>query len=478
MMTMNSSSSHNQTNSRVVAQPMGWDGRNPSSLLLPNITDGRFMMNRMAAESGVGCNEHELSALVKIISAHDDYMKLKQNALRTNSKTDWLSVTRLQTELATKYRSAIRDCLSDWQIALDEKFASSDQPPEDVDEDHELDHLKLLQVTYNIMHISDIFLPLLPSASSWDYHIDPYQKPGIATAATVRYLRYHHLDAAEEMVGNVNPSEIDEMMNSAQPEQFQKGRVYWEYIKILILRGCLEKAWFVLSKHSLYVVASTIHNPDEFSMTEIYQDFSQLKEILLRAPLPGGRSEDYDDALQSEDKVDEYIDEVNFFMDDLDVLPLDYMYWDTQYSENGFGNLSMPTGNQVEFDEMTASQKHRSWSEYVKDIRPFFNLTRRIPQVDSILAILSGDFTGIRFSSWSQQVCAELLYRYPNSRPIEISNLTGRIVNFHLADDVPYDVATMLRVMEGDASSAIELVYAIGGAAGAAVPATIVSFFA
>lgn len=457
-------------------QLLAWDGRNPSSLQLPHVIDGRFVLSRTSAESGVGCNEYELSALVKIISSHEDYMKLKQNAVRTNSKTDWSSVASLLEQLASKYRAAIRDCLSDWHTSLREKFSSSNTSPEDLDEDYESSNLQLLQVTYNIMHISDIFLSLLPSPSSWDYHIDPYQKPGIATASTVRYLRHHHLDAAEEMVANSNPAEIDEMMNSAQPDQFKKGRVYWEYIKVLIIRGCLEKAWHVLSKHSLFVVASAIQNPDEFSqMTEIYRDFSHLKEILLRAPLPGGRNDNYDDALPSESLADDYIDEANLFSDDLDILPLDYLYWDTQYLENGSGSMNATTGDQAEFDEMTAFQKHRSWSEYVKDIKPFFNLTRRIPQIDSVLAMLLGDFTGIKFSSWAEQLCAELLFRCPNSRPIEIANNARRLVKFYFADDVPYEVATMLNIMEGDAASAIALVYGTGGSAGAAVPATIMS---
>jgi len=43
------------------------------------------------------------------------------------------------------------------------------------------------------MHSSNIFLPLLPSHFSLDYHEDPFDKPGAATADAVRYLRYNHM---------------------------------------------------------------------------------------------------------------------------------------------------------------------------------------------------------------------------------------------------------------------------------------------
>lgn len=466
---------------------MFWDPQNPAALLLPRVENDQFVMERFFADPGIGCNEHELSALIKIVTAHEEYMNIKQNLSYDSSIQPEILLQGHLRDLSTKYRSAVRDCLSDWEMGIEEQLIKSSAQMNDIDDtkknlDNDYENIQLLQIVYSIMHISDIFLPLLPSANSWDYQVDPYQRPGIATAATVRYLRYHHLDIPEEMLNDSEPDEITEMMNSAHPEQFKKGSVYWEYVRQLVLRGALEKAWNVLSKHSIFVIASSIckdsegygRNPTEFAeMTEIYQGFSKLKEIMLRAPLPGGRNENYDDALVSEDCSEDVIEEAFLFMDGLDIVPSDYKFWETAYSTVSNGATTIE--HSTVFNEKLAIQKHRQWSEYVKDIRPYFALSKRLRAVDSILAILSGDFSGVNFDTWAQQVCAELLYRHPDSRPAQISKRTRRIVDQFLRDNEnSAHINTVVNIMEGDAGNAIELIYASGGAAGAALPATLV----
>jgi hypothetical protein len=303
------------------------------------------------------------------------------------------------------------------------------------------------------------------------------------TAATVRYLRYHHIASPEEMVGDVDPAELEEMMNSAQPEEFKDGTLYWSYLRQLVLRGCLEKAWIVLMRHSLFAVASVMNRSNDgekqmaydrdpiyfAKMVEIHQGFLQLKEIMLRAPLPGGRKEDYDDALGFEDRFDDGVEEADHFMEGLDVSPSDYKFWETE-------DASAPADYPVIYSAESAARIHRQWNDYVKNVRPSFQLSKRIRGIDSILAILSGDFTGVHFDSWAQKVCAELLYRHPDSRPGQISKRAKRIIEgFPTEDDNTEHISTILSIMEGDAARAIGLMYELGGAAGAALPATLVS---
>jgi len=92
------------------------------------------------------------------------------------------------------------------------------------------------------------------------------------------------------------------MLDSTQPEQFDDGSLYWKYVQTLVLRGCLQAAWEALSNHSLFVTC--MQSADSYAgdhdpyyaakMDEIKEGFLVIRELMMRAPLPGGRNDEYD----------------------------------------------------------------------------------------------------------------------------------------------------------------------------------------
>jgi Nup85 Nucleoporin len=461
-------------------QPIAWDAQNLSCLYIPTVSNGNLEVNQIWADPGVGCNEYELSALMKIIQYHEEYMTTKADVVNgnNNAETTDMIIKRNLRILSTKYRAAVRDCLADWERSMETNANNMIVSEDGMNSTNDHENFELLQMVHSMIHLADIFLPLLPSSHSWDYPVDPYQKPGIATSDTVRYLRYHHLGNAEDQIPDLDSDEVDEMLKSAQPELFKDGRVYWNYVCQLALRGCLDDVWNVLSKHSLYVTATSVcsystefdkNNPNHFAqMLQVCEGFSQLKELLFRAPLPGGRNDRFDDVLMDDNLQEPDIDMATLFLDGLYVDPGDFQLWDLMHESIDFPVIK---------NEKEAIQRYRQWSQFVKEHRRAFKLSKRLREVDLILAILSGDFSCVSFNNWAQMLCAELLYQHPEYRPIQISKRTQQIVNQFKKNGVEssgVDTDTLVRVMEGDAAVAIEWIYVAGGAAGAPLPSTLV----
>lgn len=374
------------------------------------------------ADTGVSCNAHEFTALLKIIAAHEDFF--------AGNSSDLLDESQSIKVLSKKYRDAIRDCRNDWDEEL-----GHDQ----------LDvNLELLTFVYCIMHLSDIYLLSPP---------ENLDKPGSVTADTVRFLRLHYGLGAK-------PEDLAIMRESEYPEQYDG---YWRYVRSLIYCGCLEEAWNMLSVHSLFRMASAF-DPDAdpgfaAKAHEIRYGFLQLKELLFFAPLPGGRTDVFDEE-ENTIEIDESIAETTT-MEGIDLAPTDYKFWE---SENAYGDYP------ISFSPETARRKHRRWREHVESVRASSTLAHQIPEIDSILAVLTGNFANApTFASWAEQFCAELLYKTPDLRPINCSNRARKIMkDFGRVDDA------IVSIMQQEAGKAIEQIYQFGGGSGAALPSTLV----
>jgi hypothetical protein len=463
---------------------MSWDPKSPHALLLPRIEQGKpAAVDTFLSHAGTGCNSHELAALMKILQAHEQYYNT--NAVDVESSFNNYNRLSLK-QLSQAYRSALCDCLAGWEMeeANDETGINNDSG--DSGGGDLSMSIDILRAMYSVMHLSDIFLPLgLPSTLHLDFLQDPFEQPGVATADTVRYLRYNQVSDSEAM----DPQNIAEMLNSMQPEEFAGGDLYWKYLKSLVLHGCLEKAWSVLSRHSLFTTAmSTAPSIDDDANAyyaaitdEARQGFQDLMEIFLRAPLPGGRTSDYDDVMGTPDWEDEEESQIDsYHLEGLDVAGQDYKFWESgdaaSTNATGAANVNASGDYPMIYSSDAAIRKHRQWREYVSDRRMSFALSRRIPEIDSILAILTGNLTGIVFESWAERLLAELLYRQPDLRPRHLAARTRKIIKDCTGEDASTNGVhvAIVSIMDGNAGQAIEAMYLLGGGSGAALPSTLV----
>jgi hypothetical protein len=433
------------------SSPFLWDTSSPASLYLVSSEDGNPALLQQLAYPGAGCNKHELSALYAIIRAHEDFYEDDQRG----------SFKSFQ-QLSLQCRSAVQNCVKGWD---DEQQQGG---PDALSSD-DCNSLEFLKAIYTVMHLSDVFLPLLPSHNDINFQQDPFDKPGVATADMVRYLRCQHMLEVEK----IYPS-IQEMSASAQPEQYGDGELFWACIRTLTLRGCLEEAWDVLSTHSMFVRSNKHFNSysdDPYlvsTLDETREGFMILQELMLRAPLPGGRNDYYDDCLDTPDWHDDDIEQTEYFLEGLTVERSDYKFWE--------GATSGQTNFSMVYNSDAAMQKHRSWQVYVSECRGSFKLSRRIPELDSIMAILCGQLKQLSFDSWAEQMCAELLFVRPDIRPRNMSASASRIMKEmerRGIDNGPME--ELLSIMNGNAGRAIEIMYIYGGASGAALPTTLLS---
>jgi hypothetical protein len=474
---------------------MSWDPKSPHALLLPQIQQGKpTAVDTFLSHAGTGCNSHELAALMKILQAHEQYYNGGTGEHDSSNNATAASNTRLSLkQLSQEYRNALCDCLAGWEMeeTNDEMAGNTNNNANGGALSMSID---ILRAMYSVMHLSDIFLPLgMPSTSGqshldYSYLQDPFDTPGYATADTVRYLRYNQISEPEA----IDPDGIAEMLDSMQPEEFDGGVLYWKYLTSLVLSGCLEKAWSVLSRHSLFMTAmNSTSNSNEVedtyyaaSMEETRQGFHDIMEIFLRAPLPGGRNSDYDDVMGTpdwqEDELDEnHVNVDSYLLEGLDVAGQDYKFWesgDASTSASSSGARASADYPML-YSPDAAIRKHRQWREYVRERRSSFGLTRRIPEIDALLAILSGDFSGaVVFESWAERLLAELLYRQPDLRPKHLSARTRKIIKDTTGEDASKNgiLVAITSIMDGNAGQAIEAMYLLGGGSGAALPSTLV----
>lgn len=318
------------------------------------------------------------------------------------------------------------------------------------------ENLELLKLVYAVTHLSEIFL------LSNDGNEDSWSTPGAATADTVRYLRLHHMADPYAVVGEG----LDDMMQSSQPEQY--GAVYWKLLQALVLRGCLDDAWALISRHHLCRRCfEKTEILDEFHAITIEQDresFHVIRSLLLSAPLPGGRSEWNDAGLGDDDGEEDSV----ILMDGV---PRDaHKLWDSElYSSD----RDFP----LDFDPHAAISMHKTWKREVIDNASLRGLLRRIPQLQAnVLSILSGRFDTVVFDSWSEALCAELLYQRPGLCPRDLHVRTANVMQkLGVSVNTGFD-QVILSVMKGDAGRVVEVLHQLGGGSGAALPATMVRF--
>jgi hypothetical protein len=382
---------------------MVWDPKSPSSLLIGNKKNDSFGFDIFSSDDGVGSNAYETSCLMKLVDSQSEFMSSKRN--------------KSLVKLSQDYRRALRDCLSGWRG--DEEAS------------------ELLQLTYAVTHLSELFL------LTKDQHI-----PGRLTANMVQYLRLHHL---EDIVGS---DSVDTLLESARPDQVGGGSLYWNTLQTLIIRGNVDDAWALLSRHSVCQRCwSNSEVLDDYHASIRNQDrdgFTMLRAVLLSAPLPGGRTDLQDDGLEPID------------VDDQDKTPLldgvqrtDYQLWEATAV--------------LGFNPQAAIAVHKRWGKAVVDLGPLSGLLRRIPQLATLLNILKGDFSAVVFKSWAERMCAELLYVRPGLRGDDLHTIAKRCMRGEPLQEV------IIGVMEGNAGLVLESLYRLGGSSGAALPATMVS---
>lgn len=428
-----------------------WDPKSPFTLLLPSLQEGKAAtIDRLYSHAGTGCDEFELAALMRILQAHEDYYA----GIADGDEGAAVQPTSLK-RLALEYRLALHAC-----------FTIFEQTASATANGRTKLNYDLLKCMYAVLEQSQIFIPLVQAS---DVLQNPMDTPGYATADCVRYLRYNHTAEPETI-----DADIPEMMHSLHPEEFGDGSLYWKLITTLVLRGCLDKAWEVLSKHSLNVscnaslLAHQATDPYESSqLNEVVTGFQCIKELFNRAPLPGGRSSDFDD-FSDEMEFTEQVGDTDYFLEHLEVATTDYTFWENE------GNAAAGRDLPVSYNQEAAIRKHRVFQNYVRDRRSSFQITRRVPQIDALLSILMGDLSKVHFENWNEQLLAELLYKQPNVRPRHISARARKFIT-DCGEDVNEPTNHVkLCIMDGNAGEAIHALSNVGGNSGAALPSTLV----
>jgi Nup85 Nucleoporin len=256
--------------------------------------------------------------------------------------------------------------------------------------------------------------------------------------------------------------------------------------------SCVEDAWVLLSNHSTVrrledmdndpMGGSVLDDYEAATLDDQREGFLALKDILLSAPLPGGRSSDddvdsRDDEVDSGDhsnkggqktKVDTSIVEDEY----IEGIPTSaYRLWETNDTDRGSGDFP------VLFNPHAAYQVHQLWKEAVNGIPALQRLRRRIPEIGRILSLLNGDFRDIEFESWQEELCAELLYRIPNVRLVDMS--TRAAIVMKKFDDPPKEFdQVILNIMRGNAGRVIQIMHGfLAGGSMAALPAVMVGFY-
>lgn len=456
-----------------------------------------MFMNYSLCDAGLGCNTFESSAIMNLLDARDSYLDER----KTSSTNGANQLRRLSRE----YRKALESCISGWSNELEKRNEESGEQEEQPDD---LVHLDLLRATYAVTHLSEIFL-LLPSGQQDQMNTgmvdtvgygygssDMWNLPGGVTADTVRYLRKHHYGDINNLF---DPLVVEDLYELWQPDQHDEGNTYWDMIEAYILWGCLEDAWVLLSHHSIvrrFVKMEGQMSQDDngafkdyqaASLAEDREGFRALMSILLSAPLPGSRNNNSDEGVDGYEY--ENSDAVQNGRNDpsapegelIEGIPTSaYRLWETS-SEYG-NNIHSRTGDYyVSFEPKTAHLVHQHWKQAIDTLPSLQRLRQRIPQLNKLLCLLVGNFRDIEFNSWQEELCAELLYKNPNIRLMDINVRAAALVQKHSRGNMNNDNGgkslvdeMILNVMRGNAGQVLKALYEFGGGSGAALPAVMV----
>jgi len=490
------------------------------------------------SDDGVGCNEYETAALIRMLDSRDAAISAAGTIGGSGSGSGDLRA------LSREYRRAVRDCMGGWDEHIRSTAADAADAAAADDAEAGAGNLELLKITSAIIHLSEIYLLPRPAAGGGNSNtvmmmdIDDDSAnahdanlPGSVTADTVRYLRFNHLPDVYDAIGTT-AEEVERMINSEQPEHYDGdgdgggGALFWNLVDAHAMRGCLAEAWAVLTHHSAVrrfsaaaargdldgvgggavgaAAAGAAALVDDPVLLEDRDAFAMLKGLMFCAPIPGGIDQANDAGLDSDEDDD---DEDNAEMMGLDEaggddytrlvagVPRDsYKMWDggdddgaASGGESGRAGGRRNDAIPGSFHPKAAANRHRTWSALVNDAvnqsGPLQSLTRRIPRIRRLLSILGGRFgdsSGVSFRSWDEALVAELLYVRPSIRPIDIAVRAQIAMKRHGLDAGEDDSATavegiVLSVMRGDAGSAVISLQSYGGSSGAALPATMAS---
>jgi hypothetical protein len=413
-----------------------------------NNNDG-FQMNSFVSHDGIGCNAHETSALMELLDARDIYLE--------DSLADIPESNTALRALSKSYRKALSTCVEGWEESLE----GSKTPVME-------ENLELLKLAYAVTHLSETFLLTPSNDAMMDYYQSTSNLPGAVTADTIRYLRLHHMGDASAFVKD---EEYDELNNSYQPDQLDGGALYWQLVESFMVRGCLEDVWALLSRHSIYrrSIDDAYQSVDSYQAARLQEDregFEALRALLLSAPLPGGRTDEFDNTFDGEQDSENATD-----ADYLEGIPPGaYRLWESGDAARSAGDFPSV------FQPHAASQMYNTWQQAVIDMPAVTQLKRRMPQLKRILEVVSGDFSRMEFDSWADELCAELLYKKPNLRLSDIHVRAQIIMDRHSETEKGSFEEVVLSVMQGNSGRVIEVMHELGGGSGAALPAVMVSF--
>ena len=484
----------------------GFDPKSPSALMLVGDntsadSDGGVDLSVLYSDDGVGCNQFETAALMRMLDARDEIMP-------PGGQSPGASGLRA---LSREYRRSVRDCMAGWE----EQLASEDGSLGEEERKQSEGNLELLKLSSAFVHLSEIYLlprggdnssgnagrPSKSGPNSMDIDDGGTASnsnsniPGSATADTVQYLRFNFEDADSVFVIlGTTSDEVQTMMNSEIPEHYTSsanggsdGSLFWSLVEAYALRGCLREAWAILTHHSAArrvheaALRGTFDDPSasaaEPFLCEDRDALEILKGIMLGAPLPGGIDTENDHGLGGED--DDNDEDGAIAMRGLDqdddeddihlvkgVARKSYQLWD-QSSEA--------------YHPRTAANTHQTWQTAVGRLMtqagPVQGMMHRTPRLRRLLSILRGQFDGIAFQSWEESLRAELLYVRPSVRPNDIATRAAiAMKKFSTVDEKEEAMRKiMFNIMSGDAGTAIASLQGMGGSSGAALPTTLVS---
>lgn len=387
----------------------------------------------------------------------------------------WLIVDRgdkkkSPVDRLAQYVEIFKDGVVEWE---DIRFEGKNDDLKDLPEGAE-DPLVMTRIQYSIVDLVCLLLPLL-TASDKD---DPFALPGGFTADLVRYIRWHHVEMVEGWK--------ERFQGSTHPDHSAE---YWPTVQRLVVMGCLQEAWELLSLHSLYQAAcrandenaqpSSSYTPQvRAQMAEIRKGFFEIKDLLLRAPIPGGRTNSYD-RLNASQRAQEMATDLPTDMNHTtalqEVLSVgyhDYQLWETDFNSKISTNLDTP----LLYSAHTAQQRHEAWKNVVQSYD--FVLARQIPPVvENVLSILAGrPLPRHQEYGWPEHFLADLLYRQPSIRPKQLGPRM-RVLQEQCgsSQQVPIWQQALVPLLQGEVQSGLSMLASTGASSGAALPATLVS---
>ena len=400
--------------------PIAWDPKVPTKLfVLRKDDENAYKIDFQYADPSPGCNQYEVAAFQKILQDFED--------------AD-LESLHGAVKFLKKCREHVQDCLFGW----------FDDPGVDNENrallEHSTQHFRLIEM----------LLPLLVDDSE-----DLFSVPGYLSADIMRFFRCHLIADPTENYPNVE-TELD---HSQQPEEHS---FYWEYIEKLVRQGCLHRAAQLLSRHSV------LHHPASFyrgyeddyerrRRENFREDLLLVIDAMKRAPIPGGRIDDFDSETQMNFHSMRYqqIEDSNFLLAGQDVDPASFLLWEQSTHGSAFG-----------WDLESAFSHFQRWSQHIRTVHA--KISHR--ELSKVAGIMAGAVGFGAEESGILGLCSEILYRRPNFVPRDLAKLA----RLFLDPVEEKGFLSLLPIIEGDITGALTAIFAFGGDSAAALPATLV----